>query len=177
MSLPRTICGLLLAGAVALSAAAQQRRDPLTAAETNQLRDSAQDPPRRISLYVKYVRERATRLEQLAADPRYLDDRAGQMHDQLADLVALLDEMDDNVQRYGEKYDIRKPLRDAVALDTDLVAKLKGISSLPAAGKPAPEAQSYAFVLRDALDAAESSLIAARSTLADQEERARHKKK
>ena len=60
-------------------------------------------------------------------------------------------------------------------LDGDLVAKLQRISQ-PPAGIADPEARAYQFVLRDALEAAQSSREHAQRALAEQEDRVKRRK-
>jgi len=173
MKAARSLLILLAACLLALPAAADHR-DPLNPAEADQLRDAAQDPTKRVGLYVKFLHARATQLEQLASDPRFTADRNGQIHDQLEDITTLVDEMDGNIDQFAEKFDIRKTLKDVIALDTELEARLRRLKP-PAKDGPAG-AIDYAFALTNALEAAQGSLDHARTTLADQEDRVKHKK-
>lgn len=174
MNALRTLALLLAAWLVALPSAAD-RRDPLNDAEADQLRDVAQEPAKRVGLYVKFLHARAEQVEQLGSDPRYTQDRTGRVHDLLEDITTLVDEMDENIDQFSEKFDIRKTLKDVVALDTELQSKLQRLQK-PAQDAPS-DAKDYAFALTSALDAAHASLDHARLTLADQEERVQQKNK
>ena len=52
---------------------AQRKRDPLTAPEIDQLRDTAMDPDLRLKLYVTFARARLVSLEQARSDPKTTD--------------------------------------------------------------------------------------------------------
>src|SRR5260370_26049780 len=89
---------------------AQRRRDPLNALEIDQLRDAMLDPDERLKLYVRFSRDRMTKLEQMRGDPKTTD-RARQTHDMLQDFLGDYDELNDNTDIYvARKNDIRKPL-------------------------------------------------------------------
>ncbi|MFI5096227.1 MAG: hypothetical protein ACHQIK_22640, partial [Candidatus Acidiferrales bacterium] len=72
----RTAFGLALLLAVPLCLPvcsplwAQRRHDPLNPLEIDQLRDAMLDPAERLKLYVKFSRDRMTKLEQMRSDPK-----------------------------------------------------------------------------------------------------------
>src|ERR1700723_2744071 len=72
----RTVLGLALLLALPLCSSffkplqAQPRRDPLDPLEIDQLRDAMLDPDTRLKLYVKFSRDRMTKLEQRRSDPK-----------------------------------------------------------------------------------------------------------
>jgi hypothetical protein len=154
---------------------AQQRRDPLNPLEINQLRDAMLDPEERLKLFVKFSRDRMTKLEQMRADPKATE-RGQQTHDMLEDFLAVYDELNDNVDMYfGRKDDIRKPLRVIIEADTEFQAKLRALKS--SANSNTAEMSQYEFMLTNALDTVDSSADDHRKTLADVEEYMKHKKK
>src|ERR1700730_18783585 len=113
----RTALGLAMLLMLPLVAAiwsplsAQRRRDPLNALEIDQLRDAMLDPDQRLKLYVKFSRDRMTKLEQMRSDPK-VKERGQQTHDMLEDFIGVYGELDDNVEMYvGRKEDIRKVLK------------------------------------------------------------------
>ncbi|MFB3815225.1 MAG: hypothetical protein ACE14L_14050 [Terriglobales bacterium] len=141
------------------------RRDPLNQAEVNQLRDAAQEPDKRLLLFVKFIRARMDALEKTHSDPRIMAGRWQQVHDLLEDLDALVQEMDDNVEEYAKRrYDIRKPLVKVIELDGELQSKLRAIKE--AAGA---EMKDYAFALENAIESVNSSLDSARQVAQEQE--------
>jgi hypothetical protein len=176
----RTTLGWALSlAALVLSAAsplrAQQRRDPLNPLEINQLRDAMLDPEERLKLFVKFSRDRITKLEQMRGDPKATE-RGQQTHDMLEDFLAVYDELNDNIDMYfGRKDDIRKPLRLIIEADTEFQAKLRALKN--SANSNAAEMSQYEFMLTNSLDTVDSSADDHRKTLADVEEYMKHKKK
>jgi hypothetical protein len=163
--------GLLFACSAAL---AQRHRDPLTPPEIDKIRDASWEPRERLKLYVDFARVRLVNLEQMRSDPK-TKDRAKQTHDLLDDFQLLYDELNDNIDTYVERQDdIRKPLKLIIDADTEFQAKLRALKD--AADVPKDEANSYEFVLTNALDTVDSSAEDHRKLLADQEDAAKHKK-
>jgi hypothetical protein len=154
---------------------AQRRRDPLNPVEIDQLRDAMLDPYERLKLYVKFSRDRMTKLEQMRSDPKTTD-RARQTHDMLEDFLAVYDELNDNIDMYvGRKDDIRKPLKVVIEADTEFQSKLRALKS--SANTNAAEVSQYEFLLTDALDTVDSSADDHRKTVAEVEEYVKRKKK
>lgn len=160
--------------ALALPMAAQQRRDPLNPVEVDQLRDAMLDPAERLKLYVKFARDRVTKLEQMRADAK-AENRPRQTHDMLEDFLAVYDELNDNVDMYmGRKDDIRKPLKAIIEADTEFQSKLRAIKD--SAHIDAGESQQYEFLLSNAIDTVDSSAEDHRKSVAEVEEYMKHKK-
>jgi len=169
---------LIFASAFIPAAHAQFGRDPLNSKEIGALRETRQAPNDRLKLYAKYAKARVDTVEHLLSDPRFAADRGPQVHDLLQDIGRIVDEMDDNVDMYaGDKYDIRKPLKDIIQSDTEFQLKLRQIkenaNSNPAAAEELRK--NYQFVLDDTLDSVNSSLNNARKTLDEQEALAKQK--
>jgi hypothetical protein len=157
------------------SAWAQHRRDPLNPLEIDQLRDAMLDPDVRLKLYIKFSRDRMTKLEQMRSDPKATD-RALQTHDMLEDFLAVYDELNDNIDMYvGRKDDVRKPMKLVIEADTEFQSKLRALKNT--ANTNATEAREYEFVLTDALDTVDSSADDHRKTVAEVEEYMKRKKK
>ena len=70
---PAMLLILLLVAATWSPLSAQRRRDPLNPLEIDQLRDAMLDPDERLKLYVKFSRDRMTKLEQMRSDPKTKD--------------------------------------------------------------------------------------------------------
>jgi len=173
----RTALGLalLLALPLALPLCAQRRRDPLNPLEIDQLRDAMLDPDERLKLYVKFSRDRMTKLEQMRSDPKTTE-RGRQTHDMLEDFLAVYDELNDNIDMYvGRKDDIRKPLKVIIEADTEFQSKLRALKN--SANTNAAEASQYEFLLTDALDTVDSGADDHRKTVADVEQYMKKKKK
>jgi hypothetical protein len=154
---------------------AQHRRDPLNPLEIDQLRDAMLDPQERLKLYVKFCRDRMTKLEQMRSDPKAME-RASQTHDMIEDFLAVYDELNDNIDMYvSRKDDIRKPLKLIIEADTEFQSKLRALKN--AANTNAAESSRYEFVLTDALDTVDSSADDHRKTVAEVEQYMKRKKK
>ena len=166
-------CGALLL-LLPLPMSAQRQRDPLNPLEVDQLRDAMLDPDQRLKLYVKFVRDRMNKLEQMRADPKTVD-RPKQTHDMLQDFLAVYDELNDNIDMYmGRKDDIRKPLKAIIEADTEFQAKLRAVKS--SEHIDAAESQQYEFLLSNAIDTVDSSTDDHRKSIAEVEEYMKHKK-
>lgn len=153
----------------------EEKRDPLNPLEINQLRDAMLDPVERLNLYVKFSRDRITKLEQMRSDPKTTE-RGRQTHDMLEDFLAVYDELDDNIDMYvARKNDIRKPLKSIIEADTEFQSKLRALKNSPQAN--GAEISQYEFQLTDALDTVDSSAEDHRKTVAEVEGYMKHKKK
>lgn len=167
----------LLVLAVTLAPAQRRRRDPLTDPETDQLREVAVEPEKRLKLYVKFARARMAAIEQLRSDPKFAEDRGQRLHDLLEDLGAIVDEMDRNVDEYDrQKQDLRKPLKDVIEADSEFQLKLRAIKDAAAEPALAREARDYKFVLDDTIESVNASADAARETLQTEIEEFKKKK-
>ena len=167
-------------------AAAAKRRDPLTEAEADQLREAAMDPYNRIKLMVKFTEARLTSIDQLRLDPKQAADRGKQIHDLLEDFTSLLDEINDNLGQYESRplnkdfvKQYHKGLKELIDADARFDVRLKNLKSAsetdPVTKKEAPD---FRFVLQDAMDALKSNADMAHEyieTTHDQKEPAKKK--
>lgn len=156
---------LVLLLLLTLSASAR-KRDPLTEAEADQLREVAQEPYKRLQLYIKFTEARLTAIDELRTDPKQLQGRGRKVHDLLEDFTALLDEINDNLDTYqgrpltkADRKEFHKGLKEVIAADEKFDARLK---ALRAAGESdsatRAESEDYRFVLQDAEEALKTSL-------------------
>ena|SRR5579885_2267325 len=153
----------------------QARREPLSDAEIDELRDAAQDPAERLKSFVKFCRTRLTALEQARSDPK-VTDRGQETHDKLQDFVDVYDELNDNIDTFlDRKSDLRRPLKLVIEADTEFQAKLRALKS--SADSSPKEASQYEFLLNTALDSVDTGVNDHRKLLVEQEEAAKHKKK
>ena len=162
MSPPRLVAVLLL---IACSAAsADKKRDPLTYAEVDQIRETTQEPEKRIPLYVQFAKARLLAIEQLRADNKLKTDRGKQIHDLLEDFTTIADELEDNLDMFQRQHqDMRKALKQVVEAYTDWQLKLRSIRE--AQGVSDAEARAYSFPLESAIDAVNSGLDSSRDLL------------
>ena len=170
----RTVLWILTVLAMlALPLTAQKRqRDPLTEAEVDQMREAADFPNKRLELLVKFNRDRVAQIDQLMAGTA-APTRPKQIHDLLQDFIAILDEVDDNIDMYGaHNSDMRKGLKLVIEADSEWQLKLRQIKE-----KSAPDdLQQYSFVLINATDTVADSAKTSRDTLAEQNKLAAEKK-
>lgn len=151
-------------------AAAARRRDPLTEAEADQLREVAMDPYNRIKLMVKFTEARLEAIDHLRLDPKQAADRGKQIHDLLEDFTSLVDEINDNLDQYEsrpldkdtvKKY--HKALKELIDADGRFDIRLNALKSAsetdPVTKKEAPD---FRFVLQDAMDSLKSNADMAR---------------
>ena len=153
-------CLLLLS----LSAlAGGHRRDPMTEAEADQVREASDKPEKRFHLYITFAKARLTAIDQLRADPKMAQGRGQQIHDLLEDFQALVDETEANLDDYrAKKADLIKPLTELVQAEDDWKLRLRALKELNN-----PEAKEYEFVLQNAIETVNDSSDSARKELED----------
>lgn len=170
------LLSLLLAFPAAVSvltANAQQRnRDPLTDKETDEIRDAADFPDKRIELLAGFARARIAAIDQLRANGKAAPNRPQQIHDLLEDFLSLVDEIDDNVDMYqSHKTDMRKGLKVLIEADSEWALSLRTLETQ----SPPEELNQYSFALSNAKDSVKDSADNARQTLQEQIELAKNK--
>ena len=153
--------------------AAAQKRDPLNEKEIDEMRESADWPDKRLELMVKFARARMATIDQLRVDAKNAQDRPKQIHDQLEDFTALMDEIEDNVEMYGShKADMRKGLTLLIEAISEWQLKLRRLKEQ----SPPEELDRYSFALTNATDAVSDTGDDTRKELQRQNELARQKK-
>jgi chromosome segregation ATPase len=160
-----------------VGATAARRHDPLTEAETDLLREAAQDPAIRFKLYIKFTQVRFAALDQLRSERKPAADRGQQLHNQVEDIDSLVNEINDNIDNYArQNQDMRKPLQEVLAVVSTWQASLQSLKE--ASGKDPEltrESRDFYFVLDTAIDSTNSLAEDAQQTL--QEQIAEHSKK
>lgn len=155
---------------------AAQQRDPLNEAESDQLREVALDPDRRLKLLIKFTNERLDTVEATQKDAQ-VKGRGQRVHDALQDFRSLVDELDDNVDDFVDKQaDLRKILGEVISAEDGWDKRLKAIQQRGSDPKLAEEYSQYSFVLQDATEAVELSLDDTKKTLDEQTGTAKKKK-
>jgi hypothetical protein len=139
------------------------RRDPMTDAEADQIREASDKPQKRFHLYITFAKARLTTIDQLRADPKMAQGRGQQIHDLLEDFQALVDETEANLDDYrSRKADLIKPLTELVQAEDDWKLRLRALKELNT-----PEAKEYEFVLQNAIETVNDSSDSARKELED----------
>jgi hypothetical protein len=167
MKIAKRLVALLLVLTTVVSA---RKRDPLTEAEADQLREVRLEPYRRLKLFIKFTQGRFDSIDQLRADPKQADGRGKQVHNLLEDITALLDEINANLDTYaGEKMEksthkeFIKGLREVMQACQTWDTKLKALKpSEEGDAQTRREFQDYMFVLQDTQDALASTADIAR---------------
>jgi hypothetical protein len=102
------LIGLLLAAPVR---AQREKREPLSEAQIEQIREAGIYPDDRVNLYTKFLNEHADVLKGLTNRARSAA-RSRRLDDELQDFTALMDEFGSNLDVYSDRHaDIRKSLK------------------------------------------------------------------
>ncbi len=153
------------------------RRDPLTDAEVDQMREIAQQGDKRLLLLLTFAKSRLLAIEQMRGDAKFAEGRGQRIHDLLEDFTSIVDELDKNIDQYAnQKQDIRKQLRDVIEADAQFQMQLRALKEEETKPEWQKEAEEYKFVLDDALDALQDNATNARETLDEQNQLAKDKK-
>jgi len=165
---------VLLALLFMATAVCAQNRDPLNKVEIDQLRETTQEPDKRVRLIVKFARARLDAIDQLKADPKLsAAERADRTHDLLQDFLSIYDELGDNLDMYIRQHsDLRKPLKEVVMGDSEFRARLLRLK----ANANADQAKEADFLLTNALEAVNDGTTEHRQMLQDAEKEPRKKK-
>lgn len=155
-----------------------RKRDPLTDAEADQLRQVALEPDKRLKLYIKFTEARLDAIDQARNDPKQEGGRGQKIHDLLEDFTSLIDEINDNLDQYeGHALDkdqvkqLHKGLKEVVTAEDRFRARLRTLRH-DAETDPQTRAESkdYMFALNDADDALKSSLDIAKEYSTEKDE-------
>ena len=124
---------IFLLALLAIPALAQkEKREPLNENQIEQIREAGTDPNLRITLYTKFLNERADTIKGLTNRAKS-HARSQRVDDELQDFTALMDELGSNLDQYGDrKADMRPALKQ---LDEDCPKWLTILKALP--GEPA----------------------------------------
>ena len=176
---------LLLVVLLLTMVASARKRDPLTEAESDQLREVAMEPQKRLKLYIKFAEARLLAIDQLRSDPKFGEGRGKKIHDLLEDFTAILDEINDNLDTYegrplnkDDRKDFHKGLKEVIEASDKFELKLRTLKSAPDADPQAKkESADYDFALADAQEALKSSADMARQYLAEKDKEGETAKK
>jgi hypothetical protein len=183
--LPVALFMLLMTTAVAN---AERRRDPLTEAEVDQLREARMEPYNRLKLFTKFAEARLDSIDRLQSDPAQAAGRGKLIHDLLQDFTTIVDELNSNMDNYaGEAMDkdqqkqFHKGLKEVILGTDRMNGRLRALMK-SASGDPntRSEAQDYVFALHDAQETLKSALDIAREyaeTMTEQKKNAPAEKK
>lgn len=143
----------------------QRRHDPLNDTEIDQLRETAQEPEKRMKLYMTFAKARMEIVQHMRTDPKLMGTNGSEMRTVLEDLATLVDETDDNLDQFnGRSQDLRKPLKQIIEMDSDFQVKLAELKRT----STEQQLRGYGFSLDSAIDSVNESADSARAMLADQ---------
>ncbi len=129
--------------------AQREKRQTLTEAQIEEIRDAGIDPDKRVSIYTKYLDEHAATIKGLTNRAKS-DGRARRLDGELQDLTALMDELDSNLDEYSDrKADIRKALKTLNESSQHWLGMLRALAGEPAFDLSRKEAIESAEDLAD----------------------------
>lgn len=143
MKIAHTLVPLVLALLLLPPLPAQkQKREPLTEAQADKIAEAGINPDARVGIYTKFIEEHAETIRGLARRTTS-DARSRRLNGELEDFTALMDELDENLDTYGDrKADMRKSLKtlnDAVPRWQQMLRALAGEPGFDLARKEAIE--------------------------------------
>jgi len=159
---------LAMGSLLAPTLAAAKDRDPLSAKETDELRDAALMPEARTKLFLSFARARLEASEKLFPDlnlqqPRPISEARGELYD----FVDIIDEMDDNLDAFGERgADLRVALGAVIESAGEFQERLKKMRE----HCPAAVLEQVNGELEDAMEAVNDSVNSSRAMLEEQDE-------
>ncbi len=150
----------LLVLALAPACLAAGGRDPLNELEIEQIREAAQDPPKRLKLMLKFTRDRMALVDAHRNTPATAQDYGRRMHDLLEDFGTLAGELELNVETYSRRgLDVRKPLREILQSWNEFQAKLRSLKEDSEKDPVLAKAfADYKFIIEDVLDTVNSGV-------------------
>ncbi len=175
LSAKKLIVILLLLTTVAFA----RKKDPLTDAETDQLRQVAMEPLKRLKLLIKFTEARLDSIDQLRSDAKQAEGRGNRIRDLLDDFTFLVDELNDNLDQYqggrnidkDSMKDYRKGLKEVINAEGRFRARLRTLRhEIDTDPQTKTESQDYIFALQDAEDALKASLDTAQEYSKEKEE-------
>ncbi|HJT01461.1 MAG TPA: hypothetical protein VJ756_20370 [Terriglobales bacterium] len=155
--------------------AQRSQRDPLNGKEVDELRETNQEPEKRLPLIVRFARERLDTALAARNNPKLATaDRAATIHDSLQDFLSIYDELGDNLDMYtDQKEDLRKPLKVVIAGDGEFKVKLEQLRQ----GASPDEMKTYGFAITSALEAVKDGAGEHRQLQLEEEAAAKARKK
>ena len=140
-------------------AAQQQKREPLTEKQQDQIEEAGIDPVARVDLYVKFLNDYSDTIKGLIPRAKSAS-RSRRIDDELQDFSALMDELGDNLDVFSQrKADLRKSLKGLNESIQHWQAVLRDLPSEP----------GFELSLKEAIDSTNDLTDQAREITADQE--------
>jgi hypothetical protein len=148
-------CGL---ACLPLGAQQEEKHDPLTGPQMEQIREAGIYPDERVKLYTKFIDEHADTIKGLTTRA-HSDARIHRLDDELQDFTALMDELGSNLDTFSDrKADIRKSLKPLTDATQRWLTMLHAV----------PDAQGYDLALKEAIESGGDLADQAKTMLAEQ---------
>lgn len=129
----RCVASILACLLIAAPLPAQiEKREPLTEAQIEQIREAGVFPDDRVKLYTQFLNEHADVIKGLSSRAKSAA-RGRRLDDELQDLTALMDEFASNLDVYSDRHaDIRKSLKPLPAATQRWLTILRALAGEPA---------------------------------------------
>jgi hypothetical protein len=109
----------------------KEKREPLTEAQIEQIREAGIDPDERVYLYTKFLNEHADVIKGLTNRAKSAA-RARRLDEELQDFSALMDELGSNLDVYSDRHaDIRKSLKQLTEATPRWLGNLRALAGEP----------------------------------------------
>jgi hypothetical protein len=109
-----------------------EKREPLTEAQIDKIREAGIDPDERVKLYTEFVDEHVNIIKGLTNRAKS-DARGRRLDNELQDLTVLMDEFGSNLDVYSDRHaDIRKSLKPLPAATQRWLGVLRALAGEPA---------------------------------------------
>jgi len=107
--------------------AQKEKRDPLTSAQIEEVREAGIDPEGRVKLYTKFLNEHAETIKGLTKRAKS-SAWSHRLDEELQDFTALMDEFGSNLDVYSERHaDIRKSLQQLTEASQHWLVTLRAL--------------------------------------------------
>ncbi|MGB6687721.1 MAG: hypothetical protein WBE76_07750 [Terracidiphilus sp.] len=141
-----------------LRARQEEKHDPLTGPQMEQIREAGIYPDERVKLYTKFIDERADTIKGLTTRARSAA-RTHRLDDELQDFTVLMDELGSNLDTFSDrKADIRKSLKPLAEATQRWLVILHSL----------PDAQGDDLSLKEAVESGSDLADQAKTMLAEQ---------
>jgi hypothetical protein len=111
--------------------AQKEKREPLTGAQIEEIREAGIDPDGRVKLYTKYLDEHAGVIKGLTSRAKSAA-RISRLDNELQDFIALMDELGTNLDVFSDrKADIRKSLKPLTEATQRWLGILRALAGEP----------------------------------------------
>lgn len=109
----------------------KEKREALSEAQIEEIRDAGIDPNKRVALYTKFLDQHAETIKGLTSRARS-DGRARRLDNELQDFTALMDELGSNLDVYSDrKADVRKALKPLTETSQHWLGMLRALAGEP----------------------------------------------